>query len=170
MNGVALGAAAVGSVFLYSAIKGKSILASAQAVISGKSPGTVAQANPISAVIAPTIPGGNAPAVNINPSGLPSGSTYSHAQLMTLWTTNGGSANTANNAACHGIQESGGRANATSSNPDGGENIGIWQLDTKGVGAGYTPDELMNADNNARITIAATQNGTNWAQWATPGC
>jgi cell wall-associated NlpC family hydrolase len=41
INGVALGALAVGSVFVYSAIKGKSILATAQAVITGTNPSTV---------------------------------------------------------------------------------------------------------------------------------
>jgi hypothetical protein len=41
MNGPALGGLAVGSLLLYSAIKGKSILATTQAVISGQSPATV---------------------------------------------------------------------------------------------------------------------------------
>jgi peptidoglycan DL-endopeptidase CwlO len=41
INGIALGALGIGGVFLYSAYKGKSVLASAQAVISGQSPSTV---------------------------------------------------------------------------------------------------------------------------------
>jgi cell wall-associated NlpC family hydrolase len=41
MNGPSLGGLAIGSLLLYSAIKGKSILATTQAVISGKSPATV---------------------------------------------------------------------------------------------------------------------------------
>lgn len=53
INGPALGALAFGSVFLYSAIKGKSVLASAQAVIQGKSPATVKQTNPITDNTAP---------------------------------------------------------------------------------------------------------------------
>jgi cell wall-associated NlpC family hydrolase len=47
INGPALGALGIGSLFLYSAIRGKSILASAQAIITGQSPQTVKQANPI---------------------------------------------------------------------------------------------------------------------------
>lgn len=42
-NGPALGALGIGSIFLYSAIKGKSVLATAQAIITGKSPATVSQ-------------------------------------------------------------------------------------------------------------------------------
>jgi hypothetical protein len=52
MNGVALGALGIGGIFLYSAIKGKSILASTQAIITGKSPATTTQTNPISNVVA----------------------------------------------------------------------------------------------------------------------
>lgn len=47
INGPALGALSIGSVLLYSAVKGKSILASAQAIITGQSPQTVKQTNPI---------------------------------------------------------------------------------------------------------------------------
>jgi cell wall-associated NlpC family hydrolase len=47
INGPALGALGIGSLFLYSAIKGKSILASAQAIIIGQSPQTVKQTNAI---------------------------------------------------------------------------------------------------------------------------
>jgi|HubBroStandDraft_2_1064218.scaffolds.fasta_scaffold144969_2 cell wall-associated NlpC family hydrolase len=57
INGVALGALAVGSVFLYSAVKGKSILATAQSVITGKNPGSLPNANPITPVIAPSTSG-----------------------------------------------------------------------------------------------------------------
>lgn len=47
INGLAVGSVAVGSLFVYSAIKGKSVLATAQAVITGQNPGNVSQANPI---------------------------------------------------------------------------------------------------------------------------
>jgi peptidoglycan DL-endopeptidase CwlO len=53
-NGIALGAIAVGAVFLYSAVKGKSILASAQAIITGKAPSTVPQTLGIANVSAGT--------------------------------------------------------------------------------------------------------------------
>jgi hypothetical protein len=47
INGVALGALGIGGIFFYSAIKGKSVLATTQSVITGKSPATVKQAYPI---------------------------------------------------------------------------------------------------------------------------
>jgi hypothetical protein len=85
--------------------------------------------------------------------------------LQKLWTSNGGPKNTAAFAAAVGMAESGGNAMATSSNPDGGTNVGIWQLDTRGVGAGYSVSQLQNANLNARITIAATNGGQNWSNW-----
>lgn len=95
--------------------------------------------------------------------------TYGNAQLEQLWTANGGSAAQAPNAAAHAMQESSGNKDATSANPDGGTNVGLWQLDTKGVGAGYTVAQLKDPNLNARLTVMATVNGTNWSQWATPG-
>lgn len=103
-------------------------------------------------------------------SGLPSAGSYSTAQLQALWRSAGGSAATAANAACHAMQESSGNPQVTSANPDGGTNVGLWQLDTRGKGAGYSVSALQNAMNNARITVFATANGTNWSAWATPGC
>jgi peptidoglycan DL-endopeptidase CwlO len=47
INGPALGALGIGTLFLYSAVKGKSVLASAQSVITGQSPQTVKQTNAI---------------------------------------------------------------------------------------------------------------------------
>jgi colicin import membrane protein len=47
MNGIAVGGLGIGALFLYSAIKGKSILASAQSVITGQSPATAPAALPI---------------------------------------------------------------------------------------------------------------------------
>lgn len=68
INGPALGALGIGSLFLYSAIKGKSILASAQAIITGQSPQTVRQTNPIASntpITDNTFGGGNIPAGGI---------------------------------------------------------------------------------------------------------
>lgn len=166
INGPALGTVAIGSIFIYAALKGKSVLQVTQSIILGQSPKTVKPTNQISTPndSTNTIPG-------VQSSALPSpNSDYSHAQLVQLWTQMGGNPATANNAACHGIQESNGNPTITSSNPDGGINVGIWQLDTNGVGKGYSIEELQNAQNNARITIAATNNGTNWSEWSTPGC
>jgi hypothetical protein len=89
---------------------------------------------------------------------------------MKLWTANGGNPAAANNAACHAIQESTGRSWVTSSNPDGGTNVGLWQLDTKGKGAGYSVAQLQNPDTNARVAIFGSNNGSDWSAWATPGC
>jgi cell wall-associated NlpC family hydrolase len=47
INGIALSSVAAGSIFLYSAIKGKSVLATIQAIIAGQNPKTVSQTNPI---------------------------------------------------------------------------------------------------------------------------
>jgi cell wall-associated NlpC family hydrolase len=47
VNGFALGSVAVGSVLIYSGLKGKSVLASVQAVVQGKSPSILANVNPI---------------------------------------------------------------------------------------------------------------------------
>lgn len=55
VNGVALGAVAAGAVFVYASVKGKSVLASVQAVVAGKSPSTAAPANLITP--APVAPG-----------------------------------------------------------------------------------------------------------------
>ncbi len=87
-------------------------------------------------------------------------------QIKALWTGNGGSAATANLAAAVAMQESSGKVTVTSANPDGGTNVGLWQLDTKGVGAGHTIAELQVAATNARITIMGSANGTNWSHWA----
>jgi hypothetical protein len=53
INGYALAGVAVGSIFLYSAVKGKSILNSAQAIITGKSPSTTPQTTGIAQSLAP---------------------------------------------------------------------------------------------------------------------
>lgn len=95
-----------------------------------------------------------------------SAGTYNQASLQALWTANGGAASTAFEAAQVALAESGGNAAVTSGNPDGGTNVGLWQLDTKGVGSGYTVAQLQDPDTNARITVLATANGTNWSQWA----
>jgi hypothetical protein len=92
--------------------------------------------------------------------------SYTTATLGTLWTSQGGSSATAFEAANIAMAESSGNPSATSSNPDGGTNVGLWQLDTKGVGAGYTVAQLEDPATNARITIMATANGTNWSEWA----
>lgn len=55
INGTGLAAVAVGSVFLYAGIRGKSVLSTVQTVISGRPPSAAAGANPITT---PAEPGG----------------------------------------------------------------------------------------------------------------
>lgn len=97
-----------------------------------------------------------------------SGGIFSSADMVKFWAQNGGDPARAEYAAGVMMAESGGRPDVTSSNPDGGTNVGLFQLDTKGVGAGHTVAELQNAATNTRITIMATRNGTDWADWADP--
>lgn len=157
---------AAGAVFLWAGLKGYSIPETLQDVITGKSPLKQSQSTGISGSASTSATG----VTGVQSSALPSAGTYTTAQLQALWEQAGGSASTAANAACHAMQESSGNPQATSSNPDGGTNVGLWQLDTKGVGAGYSVAELENAMNNARITVFATKNGTDWSEWSTPGC
>jgi hypothetical protein len=164
ISGVGLASILAGSVFLYAGLKGKTVLGSVQAVISGKSPATGASAGQITGSGTTTIsPSSELPGGSV-------GGTFTHADLMNLWTSNGGDPNAANNAACHAIQESSGEPAVTSSNPDGGTNVGLWQLDTKGKGAGYTVAQLQDPATNARVAIMGSANGSDWSAWATPGC
>lgn len=98
------------------------------------------------------------------------GKTQGNAAIAALWEREGGSAATAANAACHAMQESSGRSWVTSPNPDGGTNVGYWQLDTRGKGAGYSVTQLQDPATNARAAVQATNDGTDWSAWATPGC
>jgi hypothetical protein len=97
-------------------------------------------------------------------------STASMKQMEALWEKAGGSQSSAVNAACHALQESGGNPAAESPNPDGGTNYGVFQLDTRGVGSGYSVAQLTSAVTNAQITVKATNDGQDWSSWATPGC
>jgi hypothetical protein len=177
-DGTALGALATGTILLYAGIKGYSIPHVIQGIVQKKGlppPGTKPDYPIQQSAVQNTQSGppGGAPPVSTAPSSTTpavSGGTFTHAQLMTLWTANGGDPNAAQNAACHAIQESSGESWVTSANPDGGTNVGLWQLDTKGKGAGYSIAQLQNPDLNARITVFATRNGSDWSAWATPGC
>jgi len=66
------------------------------------------------------------------------------------------------------LAESSGNSNATSSNPDGGVNAGLWQLDTPGGGgAGFTVGELQNPQTNADVAFKVSHGGTSWGAWET---
>jgi hypothetical protein len=90
-----------------------------------------------------------------------------YAQLEGLWIQAGGSSATAPIAAAIAEAESGGNATVTSSNPDGGTNVGPWQLDTLGVGSGYSVAQLQDPSTNAAIAVRGSSNGTNWSDWET---
>ena len=108
---------------------------------------------------------GTASAAAPGAAGPTAAGTLSYAAITRLWVTSGGNSRTANLAAAVAMAESSGRTGVTSANPDGGTNVGLWQLDTKGVGAGHTVAELQNPDTNARITVMGSANGTNWSHW-----
>jgi hypothetical protein len=71
-------------------------------------------------------------------------------------------------AAAVGMAESSGRTWVTSPNPDGGTNVGIWQLDTPGgKGAGYTVEQLADPWVNAQAMAKGSGNGQDWSAWQT---
>jgi Lysozyme like domain len=105
-----------------------------------------------------------------DPTPIPgSGGVLNHAQLQALWVANGGSPSTANVGAAIAQAESSGRVDVESGNPDGGTNVGLWQLDTNGKGAGHTVAQLQDPNTNARLAVMGSANGTNWSAWATFG-
>jgi hypothetical protein len=156
MNGVSTGAVALmggGFLFLWSGYHGAHITGSLRDLLAGKQP---------------------APSADLAISGSGTGAPvslglgqYDHAGLERLWTGNGGDPSRAQLAAAIAQAESGGSASVTSSNPDGGTNVGLWQLDTRGKGAGYSVAQLQNANTNAQVTIMGSANGTDWSAWAT---
>lgn len=93
-------------------------------------------------------------------------SVLSDAQIIGLWLVSGGSISSAADALARALSESSGNTSVTSSNPDGGTNVGLYQLDTKGVGSGYSVAQLQNPYLNTQITVKATGNGSNWSAWA----
>lgn len=170
INGVAVAVMAAGALFMYSGVKGKGVITSIQELVTGHSPSAAPAANslvqPVGVNPVGVNPGGAVPGGGV----VPKGATLTRAQIVQLWQQAGGSAASSTNAACHAMQESSGQTKVTSSNPDGGINVGLWQLDTKGVGSGHTVAELQDPMTNARLTVQATRDGADWSQWATPGC
>lgn len=167
VSGISVACIGAGVLLVYAGWKGKSLLGEVQSVISGKPPSAAKKTNPITDQ---TQTGGGAPSGGYDiTTNIPAGKgSYSRSQLEQLWTSNGGPSDTAAFAAAIAEAESGGSATVTSSNPDGGTNVGIFQLDTNGVGAGYSVAELQDANLNTQITIMATSGGTNWQEWGDP--
>ena len=148
-----------------------------KAVLQGKpipTPSGQTSAQSIAAQIEATAPGGSSSigaaltggGANVGGTAPAHSGTYDIPALEALWASQGGSGQTAFAAANVGMAESSGNPDITSANPDGGTNVGLWQLDTKGVGAGYTVAQLQDPATNARLTIMHTANGTNWQFWA----
>lgn len=165
----ALALAAAGTLLAWSGIKGKNWTAVLRDLIAGQSPleaGTI----PIVASSGSATEAIDSSGVVPGQVGAPAKGVYSESQIRALWLLAGGTSNSAANAVCHALQESSGRASVVSNNPDGGQNVGLWQLDTRGVGSGHSVAELQNPLTNARITVKATNDGQNWSAWATPGC
>lgn len=164
INGFSLAYTAFGGVILWSGIKGSTLTSTFRGLLSGKPP-----AASTSEQIAGASTSTDSATLDSAVSSVTGGSaSYTGTSLQALWTSNGGAQNTAAIAEAIGQAESGGQASVTSSNPDGGVNVGVWQLDTKGVGSGYTVAQLQNPNTNARITIMATNNGRNWSEWGDP--
>jgi hypothetical protein len=157
--GIGLASVSVGVIFIYGGIKGYSPLKAAQNIIQGK-PGSSGQSSSLLTDTGGTNSPGTSPTASYGGS------------VAKLWISLGGDPAKASIAACIASHESGGNANATSSNPDGGTNVGLFQLDTPGgKGAGYTVEQLKDPVLNTRITIRATNNGRDWSAWSTaPMC
>ena len=164
-----LGVTGVGILLLWSGISNKKWTDVLKQLIAGKSPKKAASGptfNP--AGIFPTPSGLNTTA----PIGTSAAGGYSNTQLRSIWIMAGGNPAKAAVAACIAQHESAGQAKVTSGNPDGGTNVGLWQLDTPGgKGAGYSVAELQNPILNARVAIKGSNNGNDWSAWATaPMC
>jgi hypothetical protein len=152
----AIAAGSAGLILVWSGIENKSALSTLKSIIAGKAPTPG--------------PGAVAPAAGFDiATNIPAAQgSYSQSALESLWTDNGGPADTAAFAAAVGMAESGGNPKATSANPDGGTNVGVFQLDTTGVGGGYSVAELSDPNLNTQVTIMATGGGTDWSEWGDP--
>jgi lysozyme-like protein len=89
-------------------------------------------------------------------------------QMYGLARKAGFSTQAATTAAAVGQAESGGNPDAVSSNPDGGTNVGLMQLDTPGgKGAGYTVAQLKDPLVNMQVAFRGSAGGTDWSAWQT---
>jgi hypothetical protein len=172
VNGMAIAAVGAGVLFVWSGIKGAPITTALRSLLSGKQPAGT-DAFPVEGT---TFSGDSSSSSSSsgNPaptSGGPAAGSFSNAQLQSLWRLAGGSSSTAATAACIAEHESSGNSSVTSSNPDGGINVGLWQLDTKGKGAGYSEAQLKNPLTNARVAVKGSSDGRDWSAWSTaPMC
>lgn len=158
ISGTYVAVTAVGAVLVWSGWKGTTLAATFKSLLAGNlnAPATETAA---ASSASPASVSGAAPAVS---------GAYSATELEALWTSQGGDASTAFEAAQVALAESSGDPDVTSSNPvGGGTNVGLWQLETPGgAGNGYTVAELQNPETNCQVTIMQSNNGSNWSQWA----
>jgi hypothetical protein len=170
INGFSLAYTAIGGIVLWSGITGTSLTTTFKGILAGKAPTADEESiDTSSSAAAATAANSASGTTSATAASAPAGSaSYTGSALQALWTSNGGAQNTAAMAEAVAMAESGGSATVTSSNPDGGTNVGVFQLDTRGVGSGYTVAQLQNANTNTRITVMATNNGRNWSEWGDP--
>ena len=81
---------------------------------------------------------------------------YTYAQLMQLWTANGGLLTWAPMAAAVAMAESGGNPSSISSSND----YGLWQINNGG-------QAMLDPNANAKRAIAMSNNGATWKPWCT---
>ena len=89
---------------------------------------------------------------------------WSWDQIWNIWVDNGGDRNTAVWAAAVATAESGGNDQAVSLSDD----WGLWQINAIHFAEFHTwAGAVLEPNLNARIAIAISQNGHNWAPWCT---
>jgi phage-related protein len=91
--------------------------------------------------------------------GMASGGQYSQGEIMDLWTGQHGASQRRLIASAVAMAESSGNAGATSANPAGGSNLGLWQIWSGNPGA------TLNPAGNARAAINLSKNGADWHLW-----
>jgi hypothetical protein len=168
VNGFSLAYTAVGAVVMWSGIKGETISDTFRGLLKGQAPQSNQEPITGSAESSASTSTGSGPGGLFGAIGNVAGGDFSQSSVEKLWTANGGPSDTAAFAAAVAMAESGGSSTVTSSNPDGGTNVGLFQLDTKGVGAGYSVAQLQNPNLNTQITVMATNGGTDWTEWGDP--
>lgn len=158
-----------GALFLWSALSGKSWSGALKNLIKGQTPTTAATTQGIAGTPLNAIGGSYGYGIGSGTAAPAVRGIYTNSQLQALWVSAGGNPAKAAVAACIADHESAGQPSVTSPNPDGGTNVGLWQLDTKGKGAGFSVAQLQVPLINARVAVHGSSNGTNWSAWSTAG-
>lgn len=165
-DGIGVGYVIGGLVLTWSGFKNQSLAATAKSLLAGKDPAVVTESAP-SIGFGHTSGSGTGGGSTGSAPPTAAGGTLTNAQIRSLWVLAGGNPSTAAVAACIAFHESSYKTGVTSSNPDGGTNVGLWQLDTPGgAGAGYSITQLKDPLTNARVAVKFSKNGTDWADWS----